>query len=158
MRSRGSHVVACLLLMWGCHAQADDWVSFDQVRQRYRETKDPTRVSHLYRRCAALQLNAAALLARQKQIKASEDYENLARHYMLLSESVDLSVDEKRGIKSSKTMETVELSVRHMAEQYDARMKANRKQRGDAIAGDAVLEQELAECMQPESFVKRLGQ
>ena len=71
-------------------ASADpDLPSFEQVRTQYRETNDLTRVSYLYRRCAALQLNVAALLAKKKQTKAANDYENVANHYMLMAEAVD---------------------------------------------------------------------
>jgi hypothetical protein len=133
----------------------DDLPSFDRVRQQYQESNDLTRVSHLYRRCAALQLNVAALLARKKQIKASQDYENQAHHYMLLSESVDVEVDQKRGVPSGKTMETVNLAVKYLTEQYDQRMKANFAKRGEYFVGDGQLETELAQCLKPEALVKR---
>ena len=129
---------------------------FAQVRQQYRATNDLTRVSHLYRRCAALQLNVAALLTKKKQRKAATDYENLANHYMLLSEAMDIEIDKKRGVKSVQPMQAVSLSVQGLAELYDQRMKDNRAKRGEAFAGDDVLQAELAECLKPDAFVKSL--
>ena len=137
-------------------ALGNDMLPFEQVRQQYRATNDLTRVSHLYRRCAALQLNVAALLTKQKQRKAASDYENMANHYMLLSEAMDIEIDKKRGVKTVKPMETVSLSVRGLAELYDQRMKDNRAKRGEAFAGDSVLEDELAQCLKPDAFVKSL--
>lgn len=156
MRSARHLPVVLALCIAAAASASDDLPSFERVRLQYHETNDLTRVSHLYRRCAALQLNVAALLARKKQIKVSQDYENLAHHYMLLSESVDLEVDQKRGVPSGKTMETVNLAVKYLTEQYDQRMKANLAKRGEYLAGDAQLEAELAECVKPEEFVKRL--
>ena len=149
--------IVSLALFLSLSSQASqDLPSFDQVRQQYKESNDLTRVSYLYRRCAALQLNVAALLVRKKQIKASKDYENLANHYMLLSESIDIQVDQQRGVKPNKTMETVELAVKYISEQYEQRMKTNQAKRGEYFAGDVVLEAELAECLKPEAFAKRL--
>jgi hypothetical protein len=67
---------------------AEPWPSFAEVRSRYRETNDMGRVSYLYRRCAALQLNVAALLVRRKQTDMAQKYESLANNYMILSEQV----------------------------------------------------------------------
>ncbi len=139
-------------------ASADpDLPSFEQVRAQYRETNDLTRVSYLYRRCAALQLNVAALLAKKKQTKAANDYENVANHYMLMAEAVDQEVDKKLKLKSSKPMETVRLSVQFISEQYDQKMKDNMAKRGEFFAGDRVLEAELSECLVPATFAKKLG-
>ncbi len=134
-----------------------DLPSFEQVRAQYRETNDLTRVSYLYRRCAALQLNVAALLAKKKQTKAASDYENVANHYMLMAEAVDQEVDKKLKLKSSKPMETVRLSVQFISEQYDQKMKDNMAKRGEFFAGDRVLEAELSECLVPATFAKKLG-
>ena len=139
-------------------ASADpDLPSFEQVRAQYRETNDLTRVSYLYRRCAALQLNVAALLAKKKQTKAANDYENVANHYMLMAEAVDQEVDKKLKLKSTKPMETVRLSVQFISEQYDKKMKDNMAKRGEFFAGDRVLEAELSECLVPATFAKKLG-
>ncbi len=137
-------------------AQANDMLPFEQVRQQYRTTNDLTRVSHLYRRCAALQLNVAALLVKKKQRKAATDYENLANHYMMLSEATDIEIDKKRGVKTVKPMETISLSVKGLTELYEQRMKDNRAKRGESFAGDSVLEDELAQCLKPDAFVKSL--
>ncbi len=134
-----------------------DLPSFEQVRAQYRETNDLTRVSYLYRRCAALQLNVAALLAKKKQTKAANDYESVANHYMLMAEAVDQEVDKKLKLKSSKPMETVRLSVQFISEQYDKKMKDNMAKRGEFFAGDRVLEAELSECLVPATFAKKLG-
>ena len=134
-----------------------DLPSFEQVRAQYRETNDLTRVSYLYRRCAALQLNVAALLAKKKQTKAANDYENVANHYMLMAEAVDQEVDKKLKLKSSKPMETVRLSVQFISEQYDKKMKDNMAKRGEFFAGDRVLEAELSECLVPATFAKKLA-
>jgi hypothetical protein len=151
------YVMAAMLALMSVSAlAAEELASFDQVRQQYKDTHDLTRVSYLYRRCAALQLNVAALLLRKKQAKASLDYENLAKHYMLLAESVDIEVDQKRGVKPSKTMDTINLSVKYISEQYDQRMKTNHAKRGEYFSGDAMLEGELAECLKPDVFSKRL--
>lgn len=137
-------------------AAQEQMPSFEQVRKRYDQTSDLTRVSYLYRRCAALQLNVAAILLRNKKVAESQNYENLATHYMLLSEEVDRETDKRRNVKSGKAMESVELSVKYISEQYDSRMRANHAKRGEYFAGDVVLEAELAECLKPESFAKRL--
>ena len=151
----------CICLALGLSsfgALADpDLPSFEQVRAQYRETNDLTRVSYLYRRCAALQLNVAALLAKKKQTKAANDYENVANHYMLMAEAVDQEVDKKLKLKSSKPMETVRLSVQFISEQYDKKMKDNMAKRGEFFAGDRVLEAELSECLVPATFAKKLG-
>lgn len=146
----------CLCCFTVAQAQVTDLLPFEQVREQYRATKDLTRVSHLYRRCAALQLNVAALLVKKNQRKTATDYENLANHYMLLSESVDIEVDKKRGVKTAKTMDAVSLSVKGLAELYSQRMEGNRAKRGEAFAGDAALEAELTECLKPDVFVKGL--
>lgn len=139
-------------------ASADpDLPSFEQVRTQYRETNDLTRVSYLYRRCAALQLNVAALLVKKKQTKAATDYESVANHYMLMAEAVDQEVDKKLKLKSTKPMETVRLSVQFISEQYDKKMKDNMAKRGEFFAGDRVLEAELSECLVPATFAKKLG-
>lgn len=135
----------------------DDLPSFDAVRKRLSESSDLTRVSHLYRRCAALNLNVAALLLKKKQAQASQNYESLANHYMLLSEAVDKEVDQQRGISTAKPMQVISYDVQHIATAYQKRMNQNQKERGESIAGDPKLEGELAECLKPEAFAKKLG-
>lgn len=148
--------IAMLLVSAQLHA-AGDMPPFERMRQLYRESNDPTRLSYVYRRCAALQLNLSAFLVRKKEVKAADDYEKLAQHYMLLSENIDIEVDSKRGVKASKTMETVNLSVKHLTEQYGDRMRANYQKRGEYFAGDAMLESELTECLKPEVLTKSFG-
>lgn len=131
--------------------------TFDQVRSQYAKSKDLTRVSFLYRRCAALQLNVAALLVRKKQAKAASDYENLAQHYMLMSEVVDREIDLYHRTKTNKPSDTVNLAVKHLSEVYAQRMKENKIKRGEYFADDAVLEKEMDECLKPEALAKSLG-
>lgn len=139
-----------------CHAQ-DPLPPFDQVRSQYAKSRDLTRVSFLYRRCAALQLNVSALLVRKKQTKAAADYETLAQHYMLMSETVDREIDLYQRNKINKPSETVNLAVKHLSELYAQRMKENMIKRGEYFANDAMLESEMAECLNPEAFAKSLG-
>ena len=131
--------------------------TFDQVRSQYAKSKDLTRVSFLYRRCAALQLNVAALLVRKKQAKAAADYENLAQHYMLMSEVVDREIDLYQKTKTYKVSETVNLAVKHLSEIYAQRMKENKAKRGEYFAADAQLESEMAECLKPDVLAKSVG-
>jgi hypothetical protein len=135
---------------------SEPWPSFDEVRSRYRDTNDMGRVSYLYRRCAALQLNVAALLARRKQSDMAKKYESLANNYMILSERVDIQLDRKQGNKSRNTMETVSLAVKYMSSTYSQRMNDNQLKRGSHFSGDPVLEAELAECVDVDQFVKNL--
>ena len=143
-------------VMTPSHAQ-DELPSFEQVRSHYFKSKDLTRVSYLYRRCAALELNAAALLVRQKHAKGASDYENLARHYMLMSEAVDREIDLHEGLKSAKPTETVSLAVKYLSEIYGKRMQHNKATHGDFFAHDSMLKKEMAECLNPESLAKSLG-
>lgn len=139
-----------------CFAQ-DPLPTFDQVRQQYAKSRDLTRVSFLYRRCAALQLNVSALLVRQKQAKAAADYESLAQHYMLMSEGVDREIDLYQRTKINKPSETVNLAVKYLSEVYAQRMKENKMKRGEYFANDPVLESEMAECLNPDALTKSLG-
>jgi hypothetical protein len=134
---------------------AAELAPFDQVRTQYQNYRDPTRLSYLFNRCAALQLNVSALLERQGQKQGAKDFENLAQHYMLLSEANEREIDKKRGLKSKDTMKTVNRSVGHVAEIYSRRMKDNFAKRREYIIGDAQLESELTECNLPELFVKK---
>lgn len=129
--------------------------TFEEVRTQYQSYRDPTRVSYLYNRCAALQLNVSALLQRKGQIQGAKDFESLAHHYMVLSEANEREIDKKRGLKSKETMKTVQRSVAHVSEVYSQRMQDNYAKRRDYIMGDAQLEAELAECNLPEVFKKK---
>lgn len=136
-------------------SQAAELSTFDEVRAQYQTYRDPTRLSYLYNRCAALQLNVSALLQRKGQKQGAKDFEALAQHYMVLSEANEREIDKKRGLKSKDTMKTVNRSVAHVSEAYSLRMKDNYAKRRDYIMGDAQLEAELAECNLPEVFKKK---
>lgn len=146
-------VVCCSV---SAHAQ-EPLPTFDQVRSQYAKSRDLTRVSFIYRRCAALQLNVSALLVRQKQAKAAADYEQLAQHYMLMSEVVDREIDLYQRTKVNKPSETVNLAVKHLSEVYAQRMKDNKSKRGEFFANDPMLESEMAECLNPDALAKSLG-
>jgi hypothetical protein len=158
MNSR-THLIGSLgaLLLWAGGVNAAELSTFEEVRSQYQSYKDPTRVSYLYNRCAALQLNVAALLARKGQGKAAQDFEALAQHYMVLSEANEREIDKKRGLKSKDTMKTVQRNVATVSEVYSKRMNANKLKNGEYFRGDAQVEDELQECMNPDTFVKKLG-
>jgi hypothetical protein len=153
MKSRTFYLAACLGV--SSLTQAAELSTFDEVRSQYQSYKDPTRVSYLYNRCAALQLNVAAVFARKGQAKTAQDFEALAQHYMVLSEANERQIDKRRGLKSKDTMKTVQRNVATVSEVYSKRLKANFAQRGDYVVGDAQLESELNECVAVESFVKK---
>ncbi len=144
------------LLPLALAAQAAELATFDEVRAKYQSYKDPTRVSYLYNRCAALQLNVAALLTRKGQAKGAKDFEVLAQHYMVLSEANEREIDKKRGLKSKDLIQTVHRNVGVVSEVYSKRLKSNFAKRGEYIVGDAQLESELTECNLPDVFKKRV--
>lgn len=152
----GKTLIVFVLLPLGCLAQAADMASFDEVRSQYQSYKDPTRVSYLYNRCAALQLNVSALLVRKGQTQGAKDFEALAQHYMVLSEANEREIDKKRGLKSKDTMKTVQRNVATVSEAYSKRLKSNFAKRGDYVVGDGQLEAELAECNVPELFKRKI--
>jgi hypothetical protein len=145
------------LVLWGGSIQAHgaELAPFDAVRAQYKANSDGTRLSYLFNRCAALDLNVTALLARQGQKKGAQDFENLAQHYMVLSEANEREMDKKRGIKSVATMKTVSRSVATLSELYSKRMQDNYVKNGDFLMGDAQLEREVAECNLPDVFTKK---
>jgi hypothetical protein len=149
-------LILAVLLPLTLAAQAAELATFDVVLAQYQSYKDPTRVSYLYNRCAALQLNVAALLVRKGQSQGAKDFEALAQHYMVLSEANEREIDKKRGIKSKDLMKTVQRNVGHVSEVYSKRLKENFAKRGEYILGDAQLVAELAECNLPEVFRKKL--
>lgn len=148
-------IVLWALLAGTMTVQAAELPPFDEVRAKYQAYKDPTRLSYLFNRCAALQLNVAALLERKGQKKGAQDFEALAQHYMVLSEANEREIDKKRGLKSKETMKTVSRNVANVSEVYSKRMKNNYAQRREYIIGDAQLEAELAECNLPDAFKKK---
>jgi hypothetical protein len=143
-----------LLIAVSASVEGAELAKFDDVRKQYQTYGDGTRLSYLYNRCAALQLNVAALLVRKGQKNGATDFENLAQHYMMLSEANEREMDKKRGIKSKDTMKVVNRSVAHVSEAYSQRMNDNFAKRGDYLIGDKQLEDELKECNLPESFRK----
>lgn len=143
-----------VFLVLSSSAHAAELSTFDEVRAQYQSYKDPTRISYLYNRCAALQLNVSALLARKGQAQGAKDFEALAQHYMVLSEANERDIDKKRGLKSKDTMKTVHRNVATVSETYSKRLKANFAKRGEYIVGDPQLEAELSECNLPEVFKK----
>jgi len=155
MKSR----IFCLALWLGLSLSvgAAELATFDDVRKKYQTYRDPTRVSYLYNRCAALQLNVAALMTRMGQTQASKDFEALSQHYMVLSEANEREIDKKRGLKSKDTMKTVQRNVATVSEVYSKRMNANKLKNGEYFRGDAQVEDELQECMNPDTFVKKIG-
>lgn len=155
MKNRSFCVALALLAAFA--SQAAELATFDEVRSQYQSYKDPTRMSYLYNRCAALQLNVSALFMRKGQGQAARDYEVLAQHYMVLSEANEREIDKKRGLKSKDTMKTVQRNVATVSEVYSQRMKKNSLQSGEYVRGDAQLEAELQECMNPDMLVKKLS-
>jgi hypothetical protein len=147
--------LVALILALPVAASAAELASFDQVRTTYQTYRDPTRLSYLFNRCAALQLNVAALLERKGQKQGAKDFENLAQHFMVLSEANEREIDKKRGLKSKDTMKTVQRNVATVSEAYSKRMKHNYLQKGDYLRGDAQMEEELQDCMNPDIFVKK---
>jgi hypothetical protein len=148
-------ITLTLLLITLPWAMAAELAPFDEVRTQYQTYRDPTRLSYLYNRCAALQLNVSALLMRKGQTKGSQDFENLAQHYMVLSEANEREIDKKRGLKSKDVVKTVSRNVANVSEVYSKRLKANFAKRGEYIVGDAQLESELTECNLPDVFKKK---
>ena len=134
---------------------AAELTPFEQVRRQNQNYPDTSRVTYLFNRCAALQLNVAALLERKGQKQGAKDYENLAQHYMVLSEVNEREIDKKFGLKSKDTVKTINRNVSHLSELYTQRMNATAAKRGDYIMGDAQLESELKECSLPEEFKKK---
>lgn len=150
-----SKFLAASLFVLSSLSHAAELATFDEVRTQYQNYRDPTRVSYLFNRCAALQLNVSALLERKGQKQGAKDFENLAQHYMVLSEANERDTDRKRGLKSKDTMKTVQRNVVNVSEVYSKRLKANFAKRGEYIVGDAQLEAELTECNVPETFKKK---
>jgi hypothetical protein len=152
---KSSNLLVLALLVFSPMGQAAGLATFDEVRKQYQTYRDPTRLSYLYNRCAALQLNVSALLERKGQKQGAKDFENLAQHYMVLTEANERETDKKRGLKSKDTMKTVQRNVGNVSEVYSKRLKDNFAKRGEYIVGDAQLEAELAECNLPEVFKKK---
>jgi hypothetical protein len=152
---KSSILLAVSLMACALPSRGAELATFDEVRAQYQSYRDPTRLSYLYNRCAALQLNVSALLERKGQKQGAKDFENLAQHYMVLSEANERDTDKKRGLKSKDTMKAVNRNVANVSEVYSKRMKDNYAKRRDYIVGDAQLESELTECNLPDVFKKK---
>lgn len=153
MKSPALLLLTCLALPFV--SSATELPSFEQVRRQNQNHPDTTRLTYLFNRCAALQLNVAALLERKGQKQGAKDYENLAQHYMVLSEANEREIDKRFGLKSKDTMKTINRNVAHLSELYTQRINANITKRGAHIIGDAQLESELKECSLPDEFKKK---
>ena len=150
-----SKFLAASLFVLSSLSHAAELATFDEVRTQYQNYRDPTRVSYLFNRCAALQLNVSALLERKGQKQGAKDFENLAQHYMVLSEANEREIDKKRGILNKETMKTIHRNVGNVSEVYSKRLRDNFAKRGEYIVGDTQLESELAECNLPDVFKKK---
>jgi hypothetical protein len=75
---------------------------------------------------------------------------------MVLSEANEREIDKKRGLKSKDTMKTVHRNVGTVSEVYSKRMNKNYVQTGEFVRGDMQIEEELEECMNPDTFVRKL--
>ena len=135
--------------------QASELATFDEIRRQYQAYRDPTRLSYLYNRCAALQLNVSAVLQRQGQKQGARDFENLAQHYMVMSQANEREIDKKSGAQPQNAMKIVNRYVEHMSETYSLRMNENFVKRGAYVKGDDQIEAELVECNLPEEFKKK---
>lgn len=150
MKSLALLLLTCLALP--LYSASPELPPFEQVRRQNQNYPDTTKLTYLFTRCAALQLNVAALLERKGQKQGARDYENLAQHYMVLSEANEREIDKKSGLKSKDTVKVINRSVTYLSELYAKRMKENAAKRGDYIRGDAQLESELKECNLPDEF------
>lgn len=146
-------LLTCLAIPLMGHAA--ELPPFEQIRRQNQEYPDSIHLTYLFNRCAALQLNVAAFLERKGKKQGAKGYENLAQHYMVLSEANEREVDKKWGRKSKDTMKIVSRNVAHLSESYAKRMKENAAKRGEYIMGDAQLESELRECNVPDEFKKK---
>jgi hypothetical protein len=57
-------------------------VSFEQIKEQFKRTKDETRITYLLNRCAALQLNVSALMLKSGNEEVSNKYRKSAQLYM----------------------------------------------------------------------------
>lgn len=153
MKSLALLLLTCLALP--IYSATPELLPFEQIRQQNQNYPDTTKLTYLFTRCAALQLNVAALLERKGQKQGARDYENLAQHYMVMSEANEREIDKKSGLKSKDTVKVINRSVSYLSEIYAKRMKENAAKRGDYIRGDVQLESELKECNLPDEFKKK---
>lgn len=147
--------IICITLL-SSNAFASDLISFDAVRSEFKKSRDQTRISYLFSRCAALQLNVAALLQKGGANESALTYEKAAQQYMVLAETVEEAVNVKRGVKDADPARNVSISVTNIAELYSKQMNSNYAKRGGYIIGDAQLQKEIEECNKQDKFLERV--
>lgn len=137
-------------------AYAGDLISFDQVRNEFKKNRDQTRISYLFSRCAALQLNVAALLQKGGANDSASTYQKAAEQYMMLAETVEDAVNKKRGVKDADPARNVSITVANIAELYSKQMNSNYAKRGDYIIGDIQLQKEIEDCSKQDKFLEKV--
>ena len=131
-------------------------VSFEQIKEQFKRTKDETRITYLLNRCAALQLNVSALMLKSGNEEVSNKYRKSAQLYMQLAAAIDEGTDKKRGVKKSDPSKNVQISVTNMASLYSQKLNDNYAKSGDYIVGDKQIKNELEDCTDHEKFVQSI--
>ena len=137
-------------------AFAGELISFDSVRIEFKKSRDENRITYLLSRCAALQINVAALLQKGGANDTASTYEKAAQQYMILAESVEEAVLKKRGVKDADPARNVSISVTNIAELYSKQMNSNYAKRGDYIIGDTQLQKEIEDCSKQDKFLEKI--
>lgn len=137
-------------------AIAGDLITFDAVRAEFKRSRDENRITYLLSRCAALQLNVAALLQKGGANDTATTYEKAAQQYMVLAESVEEAVLKKRGVKDADSARNISISVANIAELYSKQMNSNYAKRGDYIIGDIQLQKEIEDCSKQDKFLEKV--
>jgi hypothetical protein len=147
---------ACILLASIQSVLAVEIVSFEQIKEQFKRTKDETRITYLLNRCAALQLNVSALMLKSGKEEVSNQYRKSAQLYMQLAAAIDETTDKKRGVKKSDPSKNVQISVTNMASLYSQKLNDNYAKSGDYIVGDKQIKNELEDCTDHEKFVQSI--
>ena len=147
---------ACILLASIQSVLAVELVSFEQIKEQFKRTKDETRITYLLNRCAALQLNVSALALKGGDEEVSKKYRMSAQLYMQLAAAVDEATDKKRGVKKSDTSKNVQITVTNMASLYSQKLNDNYAKSGDYIINDKELKNELEDCTDHEKFIQSI--